>query len=115
MARDEREHVLSFGLRGQRRSASQNVAMPFGKPIEPWDVLEMNLMSLAVATLTGEEYFSLDVDKASKLMFTFPLPSKQANGVAHHLLQPCLTSSAPKTISADSARELPADVIQSLC
>ena len=86
MARDVREYVLSCGCRRRRRAASQKIAMLRGRALEPWDILEMDLLSLGVKSLDKNEYLLQVADKASRFPFAFPLPSKQADGVAWQLL-----------------------------
>ena len=85
-----------------------------GRAIQPWDVLEMDLMSLGVKSLSNNEYLLLVVDKASRFPFGFPLSSKQADGVARQLLQLCLTFGVPKAIRCDGGKEFDAVVIQHL-
>ena len=85
------------------------------RALQPWDVLEMDFMSLGVKSLTNNEYLLLVVDKASRFPFAFPLPSKQADGVARQLLQLCLTFGVPKAIRCDGGKEFNAIVIQHLC
>lgn len=55
------------------------------------------------------------IDKASKLPFSFPLPSKQANGVARKLFQLCLTFGVPEDIRCDGGKDFGATIIQHLC
>lgn len=77
MARDVLEYVLSCGCRRQRRFATRRVATLPGRAIRPSDVLEMDLTSLGVKSLAGNEYLLLAMDIAFKFpLFTLPLPSK---------------------------------------
>ena len=86
-----------------------------GRAIEPWEVLEVDLMRIGTQSLAGNKYLLLVVDKASKFPFAFPLPSKQAEGVARHLMQLCLTLGIPKMIRYDGGGEFDARCIEHLC
>ena len=61
------------------------------------------------------EYLLLVVDKASKFPFAYPLPSKEAHGVARLLLDLCLTFGVSWFIRADGGGELTAAVMEHLC
>ena len=115
MARDVREYVLSCRCRMRKRSNSQRVAMLPERAIEPWEVMEIDLMSVGTESLSGNRYLLLVVDKASKFPFAFPLPSKQAEEVARHLLQLCLTFGVPRVVRSDGGGEFEARCIQHLC
>lgn len=56
MARDVREYVLSRGCRRRRRFASQRIAMYPGRAIQPYNVLDMDLMSPGDESLGSNEY-----------------------------------------------------------
>ena len=115
IARDFREYVLSCKCRMRKRSNSQWVPMFPGRAIEPWEVMEMDVMSVGTESLGRNKYLLLVVDKASKYSFAFPLHSKQAEGVARHLLQLCLTLGVPQVIGSDGGGEFEASCIQHLC
>ena len=72
-------------------------------------------MSVGTEGLSRNRYLLLVVDKASKSPFAFPLPSKQAEEVARHLLQLCLTFGVPRVIRSDGGGEFEARCIQHLC
>ena len=55
------------------------------------------------------------VDNASTFLFAYPLPSKEAQGVARILLDLCLTFGVPSFIMADGRGEFTAAVIEHLC
>ena len=57
----------------------------------------------------------LVVDKASKFPFAYPLPSKEAHGVARLLLDLGLTFGMPSFIRADGGGEFTAAVMEHLC
>ena len=54
------------------------------------------------------------VDEASSSLSAYPLPSKEAHGVARILLL-CLTSGVPSFIRASGGGEFTATVIEHLC
>ena len=86
-----------------------------GRAIEPWEVMEMDLMNMGTESLSRNKYLLLVVDEASKFPFAFPLPSKQAEEVARHLLQLCLTFGVLRVIRSDGGGEFEAGCIQHLC
>lgn len=91
------------------------MVMLAGRAIQLRDVLEMYL-GLGGRSLVGNKYLLvLVVDKASKFPFAFPLRSKQADGVARHILRLRLTFGVPRAIGANGGLKFTADVIQSLC
>lgn len=55
------------------------------------------------------------VDRASKFPLGFPLDSKKAIGVAHKLLELCLTFGVPKRISCNGGKEFTAEVVAHVC
>ena len=99
----------------RNRSRSQQIAMLPGRAIQPWEVIEIDLMSVGVESLSHNKYLLLVVDKASRFPFVYPLPSKQADGVARQLLELCLTLGVPKVIRSDGGGEFEARCIQHLC
>ena len=64
---------------------------------------------------TGNGYLLLVVDKASRFLFEYPLPSIEAQGVARLLLDLCLTFGVPSFIRTDGGREFTATVVEHLC
>lgn len=60
--------------------------LPGDHAIQPWEVLESDLMCAGVTFMAHRDNPLLAVDKAFKFPFTFPIPSKQANGVTRELL-----------------------------
>lgn len=77
-----RERVLSCGDGRRDRSFSRRNATLPGHATQPREVLEIDWVHVGATSMTSNEYFLLAVDKASKLPFAFPLPLKQAEGVA---------------------------------
>ena len=86
VVRDVREYVLSCGCRRRKRRNNQQLALPPARAVEPWEILEVELLRIGTPSLAGNEYILLAVDKASKFPFAFPIPTKRTEGVAQHLL-----------------------------
>ena len=63
------------------------------------------MLRIGTTSLAGNVYIFLAVDKASKLLFTFPKLSKRAEGVARHLLQFCLTFGTSRVARSDGGGE----------
>ena len=115
MSRDTRDYVLSCGCRHRKRSNSQRIAMLPARFLSPWEVLEMDLQEMRMPSETGNHILLLVVDRATRFPFAFPLPSKEAIGVARNLLQLCLTFGVPVSIRSDGGSEFTAAVVQHLC
>ena len=103
MVRDVREYVLSCGCRRRKRSNNQQLALLPARAVEPWEILEVDLLRKGTISLAGNEYILLAVDKASKFLFAFPIPTKKA-GVVQYLLQLCLTFGIPRVLRSDGGR-----------
>lgn len=86
-----------------------------GRRAEPLDELEIDLLTIDVKSEAGNKYVLLVVDRASGFPFGFPLPSKQAVGVARILVEQCLTFGVPRMITCDGGSEFRADVVTHLC
>ena len=78
--------------------------------LEPWEVLEVDLLTIPNTSESGNEYSLVVVDKASRFLFTYPLPSKESQGSARILLDLCLTFVVPSFIRADGRGEFTASV-----
>lgn len=115
VVKDTRQYVLSCGCRNRKRPTSRKAAMMPGRRAEPWDELEIDLLTLDVKSDSDNKYVLLVVDKASGFPFGFPLPSKQAVGVARILVELCLTFGVPRMIRCDGGSEFRADVVTHLC
>ena len=55
------------------------------------------------------------VDRASKVLFAYPLPSKDAVWVSRKLLNLLLTFGVPLSIRSDARREFTAQIVKHLC
>ena len=83
--------------------------------LEPWEVLEMDTQDMKTTSGKGNRYLLVVVDRASKLLTVFPLPTKEATGVSRELLGLLLTFGLPLSIRCDPGDEFVADVMQRLC
>lgn len=81
-----------------------------GRSVQPLDILEIDLMSLGVKSITNNEYILFMVDKAPQFPFAFLFSSKNSDGVPRQFLQLCLTFGIPKAIRADGGRKVTADI-----
>lgn len=52
----------------------------------PWGVLKFDIHDMEVSSDPSHKVPLVEVDKASNIVFTFPLPTKQALGLARKLL-----------------------------
>ena len=50
--------------------------------LEPWKVLDVDLLGIPNTSETGNEYLLLVVGKTYRFLFAYPLPSKEGQGVA---------------------------------
>lgn len=77
-----RKYVLKYGCGRRKRSSSRRIGMPPDRVTRPWEVLEIDLMRVRIIVLANNEYLLLALDMASEFPIVFPLPTKQAEGVA---------------------------------
>ncbi|CAB1118123.1 unnamed protein product [Ectocarpus sp. CCAP 1310/34] len=103
------------GCDRRKRPLSRRVAMVAGRPLEPWDELQMDILKIDTPSQTGNNYILLVVDRASKFPIGFPLETKQAVGVARVVVELCLTYGVPKTVRCDGGPEFGAEVVKHLC
>jgi len=115
LVRDVREYVLSCGCRRRKRANSQRIAMMPARFLRPWEVLEMDIQDLKQESQDGNRYLLVVVDRASKFLFAYPLPSKDAVGVSRKLLELLLTFGVPLSIRSDAGGEFTAQVVKHLC
>lgn len=64
MVKDVRGYILVWTRKMPAINKSDNRNTSRSR-IQPWEVLEMNLMSLGVTLLANNEYFTLVIDKTS--------------------------------------------------
>ena len=82
IARDTRLYVASCGCNRRKRFRSQEIATMPGRTVEPWETLEVDILSMGTTSRTGNKYIMLLVDRASRFPFAFPLPSEGSKEVA---------------------------------
>ncbi|CAB1096027.1 unnamed protein product [Ectocarpus sp. CCAP 1310/34] len=99
----------------RKRPQSKRVAMMPGRPLEPWNELQMDILKIDKPSLTGNNYILLVVDRASKFPFGFPLETKQAVGAARVLVELCPTFGVPRTIHCDGGSGFGAEVVKHPC
>ena len=88
----------------RKRPSSRRAAKLPGRPLEPWDELQMDILRIDTASLSCNDYRLLVADRASNFPFGFPLDTKQALGVARVLTELCLTVGIPRVIRCDRGK-----------
>ena len=115
ITRDTRLYVASCGCNRRKRSRSQKIATMPERAVEPWDTLEVDVLSMETASRTGNKYVLLVVDRASRFPFAFPLSSKGTKEVARILANLCLTFGVPRNFRSDGGGEFRSEILKSLC
>ena len=108
---DVRNYVLSCGCRRLKKSTSQPVAMLPARFLKPWEVLEMDIYDIGVRSEAGNKYLLVVVDRANKILFTYPLPNKTTGNVAKKLLELLLALGIPLSLRSDGGTEFTAEVV----
>lgn len=70
--------------------------------LRPWEVLEMDIQGLKQESRAGNRYLLVVVERASRFLFVYPLPSKGALGVSRKLSELMLTFGVPLSIQSDA-------------
>ena len=83
--------------------------------LRPGEVLEVNVQDMGVKSDAGNNVLLVAVDKASKFLFAFPLPTKEAIGVSGKLLEVMLAFGLSLYVRSDPGSEFTAEVMQHLC
>ena len=83
--------------------------------LRPWEVLEMDIHDMGEKSGTGNEYLLVIVDKASKFLFAYSLPTKADSNVAKKVLNFILTFGVTLSLHRDPGTEFTADVVAHLC
>ena len=112
---DVRDYVLSCGCRRLKRSTSQRVAMLPAPFLKPWEVLEMDIHDMGARSEAGNRHLLVTVDRASKFLFTYPLPNKAGESVAKKLLGLLLIFGIPLSLRSDPGTEFTEEVVRHLC
>ncbi|CAN0166915.1 unnamed protein product, partial [Ectocarpus fasciculatus] len=112
LKKDTREYVLSCRCRRRKRPWSTQLAMLPARFLQPWEVLEMDIQDMKVTSDGGNRYLLAVVDRGTKFLAAFPLPSKAAEGVSRKLLELLLIFGLPLSIRCDPGGEFIAEVTQ---
>lgn len=115
LKRDVRAYVLSCSCRRRKRTSSTQLTMMPARLLQPWEVLQMDISDMKVKSLKGNQYLLVIVDRASKYLIAYPLPTKEALGVSRRLLEVLTTFGLPLAIRTDPGSENIAQVTQHLC
>ena len=114
LAKDAGAYVLSCGCRRRERANSQRVAMMTARLLRPREIFEMDIPDLKQDSQDRNRYLLIVVDGASKFLFPYPLPSKDAVGVSRKRLELFLTFEVPLSIRKDAGGEFIAQKVKYL-
>ena len=115
VVKDTTDYVSSCSCRRRKQSQSHKTLMKTPKLLQPWEVLEIDLLDMKHPTVNGNRYILIVVDKASRFLSATPVPSKEAKGVAAALLKLLCALGVPREIRSDAGREFKANVVHRLC
>ena len=115
LKKDTREYVLSCRCRMRKRPWSTQLYMLPARFLHPWEVLEMDIQDMKVTSHKGNRYLLVVVDRATKFLSAFPLPTKEALGVSRKLFELLLLFGLPLSIRCDPGSENTAEVMDHLC
>ena len=115
LKRDVRDYVLSCPCRRRKRAWSKQLSMMPARLLQPWEVVQMDIQDMKVTSDKGNRYLLVVVDRASKFLAAFPLPTKDALSVSRKLLGLLLTFGLPFSIRTDMGSENVARVMRNLC
>ena len=115
IARDTRLYVASCGCNRRKRFRSQKIATMPGRAVQPWETLQVDILSMGTTSRTGNKHILLVVDCASRFPFAFPLPSKGTKEVARILANLCLTFGVPRNFRSDGGGEFRSEILKPLC
>ena len=83
--------------------------------LRPEEVFESEAQDMGQQTVASNRYLLVVVDKASKFLFAFPLPTNQELGVAVALLDVVLTFGLMISLCSHPGTEVTAEVVGDLC
>ena len=106
IARDTGLYDTSCGYNRRKHSHSQKIATIPGRAVEPWETLEVDMLSMGAISRAGNKYVLLVVDRASRFPFRFILPSKGTKEVARILANFRLTFGVPRNFRSDVLKSL---------
>lgn len=85
-------YVSSCRCRTRKRPWSKQLHRLPARFLRPWEVLEIDILDMKVTSNKGNRYLLVIVDRATKFLFAFPLPTKETLGVT---AGNCWNSSSP--------------------
>ena len=112
---DVRDYVYSCGCRRLKRSTSRRVAMLPARFFQPWEVLEMDIHDMGARSEAGNKHVLVIVNRASRFLFTYPLPNKTVENVAKKLREVLSTFGIPLSLRSDPGTDFTAEVVKHLC
>eukprot|EP00752_Nemacystus_decipiens_P012408 g10995.t1 len=115
LKKDVRRYVLSCRCRMKKRPSSMQLYMLPARFLKGWDVLKVDMVDMKVETPTGNRYILVVVDRATKFLFGFPLPTKETIGVSRKLLELLLIFGLPLSIRCDPGTENTSEIMAHLC
>lgn len=86
LTKDARDYVLSCECCRRKRATSLCVSMLPVRFLGPWNVIKIGIQDKGGRSQGGKKYLLVAGDGTSKFIFTYPLQSKAADGVANKLL-----------------------------
>ena len=115
LKQDVRHFVESCRCRMKKRQWSTQLRMLPARFLRAWEVLEMDILDMKVVSSKGNRYLLVVVDRASKFLFAFALPTKETVGVSRKLLELILIFGLPLSIRCDPGRENTSEIMEHLC
>ncbi|CAB1113987.1 unnamed protein product [Ectocarpus sp. CCAP 1310/34] len=115
LKKDVRRYVESCRCRMKKRQWSRQLRMLPARFLLPWQVLELDILDTKTVTALGNRYLLVVVDRATKFLFGFPLPTKETVGVSRKLLELILIFGLPLSIRCDPGRENTSEIMEHLC
>lgn len=79
--------------------------MPPAKFVQPWEIIEIDFQDMVIKFSMGNRCLLLTIDKASRYLFTYPIKTREADAIANHVLNLCLTFGAPAHSHSDGGGE----------
>ena len=115
LKKDTREYVQSCRCIRRKRPWSAQLAMLPARFLRPMEVLEIDIQDMKVTSASNNRYLLVVVDRATKFLLAYPLPTKEALGVSRKLLELLLLFGLPLSIRCDPGSEFIAEVMRHLC
>ena len=81
LKKDTRAVVLSSNCRWRKHGLSKQLAMMPARLVQPWEVLKMDPQDVKVTSAKGNRRLLVEGDRASKLLASVPLPSRETLGI----------------------------------